>query len=302
MIQLRDNCARSEAGYSDPMQPEPMNNSIDLQHLYFNRGLVPDHLAIFARWADQSATLRAANPGMTTLTTGPKPRQKVDIFKGAPNSSVVLFVHGGYWQAMDRETHHFAAQGLLSHGITVAFAGYTLAPEASIDQILSEIRASVVALCQHMNRPIVISGHSAGGHIASAILASDWLTTRAALGFHPVSGGLPISGVFELEPLLATTMNQALKLDVVSARRLSTRLWPAPAGQRAIVAVGGDESSEFLRQTRGLVAAWMTSGVDCTELIVPGTNHFTVLDHFSDPESALTRAALALATQMPAGA
>ncbi len=272
----------------------------DFQTLYFNRGLVPDHAAIFARWTAASEALRRTHGGMITLDAGPKPRQRVDVFPAGPaDAPVHLFVHGGYWQAMDRTMHHFIAEGLIAHGITAAFSGYTLAPDASISDILAETGAAVTALCRHVGRPIVISGHSAGGHIASAMLASDWGVATAELGFAPIAGALPISGVFELEPLLHTSMNQALKLDLGSARRLSTRLWEPPVGARAVIAVGGAESAEFLRQTRGLAVSWMAAGVDCAELIVPDTNHFTVLDDFARPDGLLTRVAVALATGAP---
>jgi arylformamidase len=274
---------------------------IDLQALYFNRGLVPDHMAIFAGWAKASEALRQRQ-APTRLQVGPKPRHILDVFEAGPNAPVHLFVHGGYWQATDPALHHFVAEGPLAHGITTAFAGYTLAPEASIDDIVAEIRASVIALCRHVGKPITISGHSAGGHLTGAMMVSDWSTTRAALGFDPILAGMPISGVFELEPLLKTTMNDALKLDVAAARRNSIRLWPAPRNQRAVIVVGGEESSEFLRQTRGLAVAWMASGVECSELIVPGTNHFTVLADLAAPDGSMAKAVAALAFDKPLGA
>lgn len=228
---------------------------------------------------------------------GDAARQRLDIFEpeGGAGGPVALFVHGGYWQAMDRSYFSHMARGANAHGITVAVAGYTLCPEVTISAIVDEIRQAVAFVAKHFKKPVTVYGHSAGGHLTACMLATDWPSVDPSLAAGTVPAGLAISGLFELEPLVPTSLNKRLGLDVAEARRLSPLLWQAPAGRSLVACVGGDESWEFRRQTRDMVARWGAGGVAARAVEVPGAGHFSVIAPLSDPESAITRDLVALA-------
>jgi arylformamidase len=272
---------------------------LDLEREYNNRGLVPDHLAIFDANARDAAAYRVARDGIAEIDVpyGDAPRQRYDLFPvDAPDAPFVLFVHGGYWQAMSKANYSHLAAGPNGRGMTLALAGYTLCPDTTVAGILDEMRRLVVVLAKRFAKPMVVSGHSAGGHLAAALLATDWAGYAPDLGFDPVPAALPISGVFDLAPLVVTSMNVKLGLDVDEARRLSPILWKAPAGKRCVAVVGAEESSEFRRQTRDLAAHWAGAGVAARGVEVPGTNHFTVIAGYAEAESDLTRGLSALTT------
>lgn len=270
---------------------------LDLEREYNNRGLVPNHLAIFERNARDAADYRIACDGRAEIDVayGDAPRQRYDLFPTeAADAPLVLFVHGGYWQAMSKANYSHMAKGPNGHGMMVALAGYTLCPETTVAGILDEMRRLVVVLAKRFSRPVVVTGHSAGGHLTAALIGTNWAAYAPDLGFDPVPAGLPISGVFDLSPLVVTSMNLKLGLDVDEARRLSPMLWAPPAGKRCVAVVGGDESSEFRRQTRDFASAWGAAGVATRSVEVPGTNHFTVIDGYAEAESDLTRGLAAL--------
>lgn len=263
---------------------------MDLDVEYDNRARVPEHPAIFARWQAASAALRgsavAADLG---VPYGPGPRQFLDIVwpQTDRRAPVVLFIHGGYWRSLHPRDHTFAAAGCLAHDVAMAFAGYDLAPEVSIGTIMAQARAAALALVRRIGRPVVVCGHSAGGHLAAVLTATDWRSLDADAPADLVAAGLGISGVYDLAPLRATRLNETLRIGADEAPAWSPVLWPAPAGRVFDVVVGGAESREFLRQSRDLAAAWSGAGGACRCVETPGANHFTVVDALADPASPL---------------
>jgi arylformamidase len=187
------------------------------------------------------------------------------------------------------------AAGAVAHGARVAVMGYTLCPAATVSTIVDEARAAATLLARRFRRPLTVAGHSAGGHLAAALIASDWRELAAELGFAPVAAAMPISGLFDLPPLVGTSVNVKLGLDEAEARRLSPIEWAAPAGARVVAVVGAEESGEYLRQTRDLVARWGEGGVAARGVELAGADHFTVIAPLSDHDSDLTRGLLALA-------
>lgn len=276
-----------------------MTATIDLEAEYNNRARVPEHPAHLAAWARDAAAYRIAcgDRAILDIAYGEHPRQRLDLFlpEGGVGGAVVLFLHGGYWQALGKSSFSHMAAGANAHGITVAVAGYTLCPDISIAGIVDEVRAAVVAVAQRFGKPLTVYGHSAGGHLAAAMAATDWGKEAPGLGFDPVPAALPISGLFELEPLVPTSINEKLGLDLAEARRLSPIYWPPPKGKRIVAVAGGDESNEFLRQTRDLAERWSAAGVIARAVTVAGTNHFTVIGPLADPNADLTRGLAALA-------
>ena len=263
---------------------------IDHETEYNNRARVKETPEIMARWSAQSAHQRAATPAYAELAYGGATRQRYDLFSTPTrghSTPLVVYIHGGYWQRGDRKDYSFVARDFTARGIDVAIPSYTLAPFASIGDIYAEMKQCLAVLWRrHGRRPVVI-GHSAGGHLAAALLATDWSTTPGVPD-DLVRAAYAISGVFELEPLIPTSLNEALKLEPAEARAMSPLLWPAPPKDRWLVAAaGGEESREFLRQSLVIAGAWSAAGVKAECVVVPGANHFTIVDHLSNPDSAM---------------
>lgn len=255
---------------------------MDAETEYNNRARVPEHPAILARWLRAAEAFRAAIPP-ETLPYGPGPREAMDLFlpRGVERPPVVMFFHGGYWQALDRSAVSHVAAGLVALGVAVGVPSYDLCPQVPLAHICKQAEAAALALRAHMGSSMLVSGHSAGGHLAA------WLLAR--MPPEVVAAALPISGLFWLEPLLPTSINAALGLDAQAARALSPALLPPP-GRPVIAAVGGEESGEFLRQSREFATAWGGRAE-----VLAGLNHFTVLGPLSEPRHPLTMRAAALA-------
>lgn len=233
-----------------------------------------------ARWAERAEAARAAHTP-ERIAYGPGPREVIDLFtpEGLPDAPVAVFLHGGYWQALDGQAFHGLAPALLSHGIAVAIPTYDLAPSVSLGQILRQVRAATELIRDRAGyRPLVL-GHSAGGHMAAALLSEG----RAG-------AAVAISGVFDLAPLLETSLNDALRLDPLMANALSPIHWPvpdgsSPGGTTLDCWVGADESAEFLRQSHAMADRWGTAGADTRVRELAGLNHFTVLDPLFEADS-----------------
>ena len=262
---------------------------MDLEAEYNNRLKVPEHATIQARWTEGAAAFRAAHPhAELALPYGPTPRQALDIFwpGSARDAPLAVFVHGGYWQRGDRSGSSHLARGLLAHGVAVAMPSYDLCPQVTLAVLVEQVRDAAAFLVRRHDRPMLASGHSAGGHLAAMLLATDW----AARGVRAdaIRAALPISGLFDLPPLTHTSINDAVGLDTAEAARLSPLFLPRPAGPLHAV-VGGDEGAEYARQSQSIADAW--GGIWES---VPRCNHFTVLEPLGEPGSALVLTALRL--------
>jgi arylformamidase len=272
--------------------------AIDHEAEYNNRIRIPEYLEFVERWRTVSAAWRDAAGGELDLPYGPGERQRYDLFPaggpGAP-APLVVHIHGGYWPLGRRQDTAFVSRAFNAAGIDVAIPSYSLCPSVSVLQIIDELRACVAALWQRTRKRPIAIGHSAGGHLTAALLATDW---RAVPGVPAdlVRAGCAISGVFELAPLIPTTMNRALQLDDAAAAAASPALWPPPPpGRTLVAAVGAEETPEFHRQSRALVEAWARAGVATEYLPVPGVHHFSVVDELTRPDSVLFRRIVALA-------
>jgi arylformamidase len=257
---------------------------------YNNRQRVPQFADILADWQRRSEATRARTPGARDVAYGPDPRQAFDLFepaRGGATAPLVVFIHGGYWRSLDRRSFSFAAEGLLAHGVAVAMPSYRLCPTVKVADIIADMRTFLPALYRATGRRAAITGHSAGGHLAAALLATDW----ADVGDVPADlarYGYAISGVFDLAPLVSTSINDALRETVDTTPAVSPMLWPLPRKDRWLTAaVGGDESSEFVRQSVDMAATWSAGGVAAEAVIVPRTNHFTVLEDLARADSAM---------------
>jgi len=266
----------------------------DYEAEYNNRARVPEHPEIFARWAREAEDYRAEamkeRRAELGLQYGDTPRQTIDLFspKRAAEAPLALFIHGGYWRSLDPSMFSQAARGANAHGIGVAVAGYDLCPEVTIAEIIDQIRHACLFLWLRTGRRMMVYGHSAGGHLAAAMLATDWRGLYPKTPADLVPAAYSISGLFDLTPLLQVSMAADLRLDEGSARATSPLFWPPPAAGRAFhAAAGALESGEFLRQSRVIAEAWGKAGVKTRYEEIAGTNHFTVVDALRDPASPM---------------
>ena len=275
--------------------------SINYEIEYDNRGRVREHPEIFARWERETKDYRALAKGAQLgLSYGPAPRNTVDLFPVKnPNGPFAMFIHGGWWRSLDPSMFSQLAAGPNANGITVAVVGYELCPTCSIANIIEQMRTATLYLWRKFYKRIFVYGHSAGGHLAACMLATDWKKIAPDAPADLVPAAYAISGVFDLMPLLHVSQNADLRLDEKSARAVSPLYWPAPMGRTLDAVVGSLESSEFLRQSRAIAEAWGKSAKTRYEQI-KGTNHFTVVDPLGSPDSAMTKRVVDLAKQVAA--
>jgi arylformamidase len=277
--------------------------AIDYEAEYNNRARVPEHPEIFARWTRDAAAYREAarrarraDLGLSYGTTG---RQAVDLFRPTgETTAIALFIHGGYWRSLDPALFSHMAGGLNARGVTVAVAGYDLCPQVSIPEIIGQIRTACQFLWSRFGRRILVYGHSAGGHLAACMAATDWTGIDSTLPADLTPIAMAISGLFDLEPLVGVSMNADLRLDAAEARRVSPLFWPIGADRTLDAVVGGLESNEFLRQSRAIADTWGEKGADTLYQEVAGANHFTVIDPLADPNSEMVGRLATLATRL----
>ena len=266
---------------------------------YNLRAAFPDYPQWFARWAADSEAARARLEGCLNLRYGSGPRQTVDLFPAAQPRGALLFIHGGYWRALDKSDHAFVAPPLIAQGIGVAVINYDLCPDVSIARIVDECREGVAWLRREGTRygvpaeRLVVAGHSAGGHLAAMLVATDWSALGSPSG---LAGAVAVSGVFDLEPLVQVSFNADLKLDRARARAVSPIHLRPRSSVPMLCAAGADETSEFIRQSWLLWERWPECHPHGRHgpLFVPERHHFSVVSDLGNPASELARQTLAM--------
>jgi len=282
---------------------EPLTIDVHLEAQYNARAAVPEHVEIQADWQRRSERLRATRDCKLDLAYGDGERHKLDLFTAAAsNGPLQMFLHGGYWQRGDRRANHFVAEGLCAHGVNVAMVGYDLCPSVTLDDIVAQTRAALAWLWRNADAlgfdagRIQVCGHSAGGHLAAMLMATHWPGQGADLPVDAIHSGLAISGLYQLEPLRHTSLNEALAMDAETATRNSPASLPGTGSAPFTAAVGGLESAEFHRQAATLAERWRDRSGAVDILNVPGTNHFTILEQLAR-QGVLLERALALLEQ-----
>lgn len=247
-----------------------------LDAAYNNSAAVKNSTDIVAGWEARSAALRSRFSHLD-LVYGKEARNRIDLLEASPAAPLLVFVHGGYWQMRAKEMFAFLAAGPLAHGIGVALVGYTLAPAKRLDGIVAEIRAAL----DFLGRDVVLSGWSAGGHLTAMCMD------------HPrVTAGLAISGIYDLEPLRHSYINEKLRLDEAEARRNSPSLLSGLHSVRKplVIAYGRAELPELQRQSVEYAKARPSARLMGLE----GHDHFTILSELESPAGALTQEVLRL--------
>jgi len=263
-----------------------MTAQFDWDDAYANGAYIEGADDYPARWDDAAAEWREVEHSIgrarLNLPYGEGARHRFDLFlpAGKPEG-VVVFVHGGYWRAFDNKSWSHLAAGATARGWAVAMPSYTLSPEARIDQITEEIRQALHKIAETTRGPIVLTGHSAGGHLVSRMLCRDVpLSPEVAERLQKV---VPISPLSDLRPLIQTQMNDDFRMDEAAAIAESPVMEADPRPVPVTVWVGADERPVFLDQARWLADAW-GAGLH----IADGLHHFDVIDALAEPDSALT--------------
>ncbi|GCD88036.1 alpha/beta hydrolase [Nocardioides sp. LS1] len=236
----------------------------------------------------------------TTLQFGSSADEVLDLFVPPRANTGILhvFLHGGYWQALSKDDASFPAQWFNARGDSYAAVNYTLAPHASLEAIVEQCRDAVAWLFLNADQlgfapgRIILSGSSAGAHLAAMVAITDW-ESRGVAG-NPVKGVVLLSGVYELSPLLSTYINDAVRLTLESALELSPLLLvqDRQISTPAILAWGEHETDTFKRESRAMAAALARSGAEVTELEIAGRNHFDLVHDLADPSTGLGREVL----------
>lgn len=251
---------------------------------YANGAFIPGAADYPARWTAAAAAFRAGLGARLreNLPYGPGARHRFDLMlpEGAAQG-ILVFIHGGYWMAFSHRDWSHLAAGPLARGWAVAMPSYTLAPEARISAMTAEIASACRAIGAQVPGPMVVTGHSAGGHLSARMGCADLALSPARV--------VPISPLAELTPLMATGMNDTLHLDPEEAAAESPARHALCPGTSAHIWVGAEERPAFLWQARTLAEEW---SAPCS--YAAGAHHFNVLDPMADPDSALTDTLLAL--------
>jgi arylformamidase len=258
---------------------------------YNNRARIPEHPAILQAWSDDSALARQALRSVLDVPYGSHPSERLDIFPAAaPGAAVLVYIHGGYWRALDKRDQSFIATPFVKAGATVIMPNYALCPAVRIQDIALQLVQALAWVYRHAAdygadpSRLVVAGHSAGGHLAAMLLACRWQQVGADLPAQLVRGALSISGLFDLGPLRkAPFLAPDLQLTPACVRQLSPAAWPAPSGP-LVALVGGDESEEFHRQNALIAQAWGPKTVRACEAVAQ-CNHMNVLNQLANPAS-----------------
>ncbi|ARP83753.1 esterase [Bordetella genomosp. 8] len=276
-----------------------------LDDQYNARATVPDFSVITRQYAEESARARATLPCMLDVAYGDHPDETLDIFPAAERARastgpapVFVFLHGGYWRLLSKDDSSSMAPAFTRAGAMLVAVNYSLAPAVTLDHIVDQIRRAMAWLhrnvAAHGGDParIHVGGSSAGGHLTGMLLTDDW-QARYGVPADIVRGAAPLSGLFDMTPLVHTHINDWMRLTPEDAARNSPMLH-LPARPCPVVASHGEnETDEFKRQTRDYVDALRARGGDARYVATPGSNHFDIVLRLNDPDAPITRAIFA---------
>jgi len=248
-----------------------------------NSVAVAGSMEMVTGWEQRSGEMRKRFPDTVDLRYGPRERNRIDFLKAADNAPTLLFIHGGYWQMRSKEVFTVVAEGPMAHGINVALIGYTLAPDATLDEIVAEIHAGIDFLSGQLPalgaavESIVVSGWSAGGHL-----------TAMALSHPKVRAGMAISGIYDLEPIRHSYLNEKLRADEATSRRNSPMMQEGGPLKPLSLVVGSAELPLLRKQTADFAGHRARYGLPVTYEEIPGADHFTIMHEMMSPKGRIT--------------
>ena len=268
---------------------------------YNNRLHVPEYADYLNRWELLSRETEQKLQVIKDIAYGNLQRERLDLYPSLqPQSKTLIFIHGGYWQMLDKSMFHFIANGFHSYGVTTVLLTYPLAPEASIDQIVLSCRNAIKWLYGNINTfngdpdEMYVAGHSAGGHLAAMLMATDWKLFNPGISANVLKGICTISGLFNLVPMYHSYVNKVLKMDMETATGNSPVMLEPLNSCPLIVAVGDAETAEFNDQSKEFYTCWKNKGVDIELLQLPRQNHYSIAEAIVDTQSSLHQALLQL--------
>ena len=272
-----------------------MGSSVEQEYVFRDR--YPEREAVYRRFDSESSEARRTLGCLVDVAYGEGERERFDLFLGEAVGPLIVFVHGGYWQSLSKDRYSFVARGLVQKGFSVALPNYPLAPVVPLAQIVESLYRCVPAIFAALSDagrapPFwIVSGHSAGGHLAAMMAIADWPARRVNV---PLAGCVPISGIFDLQPLIGTSLNRVLRLDLHGAAILSPARICAHGARMAAV-VGADETPSFITQSENYVRHWQACGGRAELALLSKRNHYTILCDLTEEQSAIEGRILSLA-------
>jgi arylformamidase len=268
------------------------------EHQYNPRLTVKDAALILPEWRKRAQATREKHPPMGDIKYGPHPRENLDLFR-APNAhATVVYIHGGYWRMLSKLETSWVAEHFVEQGISVALINYPLCPDVPLYHIRNSVQRAFAhlwhkVLTNHERQKIIVTGHSAGGHLAALHLATDW--TDYNMPRNPIAGVVSLSGVFDVAPLINTSMNVDLRLTPETAAPLNLHNANLMCDAPLLLAVGADEPHAFHQQSGDLAKAWPALKPEI--LALSATNHYTIVDHLAARDGVLHNYVCAIAGQ-----
>ncbi len=272
--------------YRDFETQEELDAQYDPERTVPNAGFYAD---LYGRESD---LLRSERDHSLRVPFGPTLAEHSDLYPVGENSPVLIYIHGGYWRARTSREFGFVARGPGSLGVATVVTNYALCPAVTMDEIVRQTRAALAWVHENAESfggdpgRIHVAGHSAGGHLVAMLLATDW-EAEYGLPSDVIKSATAISGLFDLAPFPYTFLQPKLQLTWDQVHKNSPILHVPDAAPPLLLAYGEDETDEFKRQSEGFLEAWRTRGLQGERLVLPGKNHYDVIDGFLDSESVL---------------
>jgi arylformamidase len=253
-----------------------------------------DFQALLGVWARRSEAFRGGAEAQLDCAYDEGPRDRIDLFRcGKRNAELLVFIHGGYWQRGDKSGFSFIAEPFVETGVDVALVGYPLCPHTGVGSIVSQIRKAIIWLWRNAGKlgissqRINICGHSAGGQLTAMMLATRWSKFASNVPTDLVKTGIPISGLYQLEPLRHTTINDVLGMDASVAHRNSPQFLKPLTQAPVLVTLGGTETEQFFWQMDQFVEQWGSFSPSIQTFIEPGVDHFDVINRLAQADSSI---------------
>lgn len=270
-----------------------------LESLYVIGKLRDDLPNLMESWAKRSEIFRSAADGLVDQPYGDNPREKIDIFYcGKSDAPLLVYLHGGYWQRGDKSIYSFIAKPFVEQEVDVALVSYPLCPQVSLTELVNSVRQSLVFLFNNAKKlkinadRINICGNSAGGHLVAMMLATQWTELDPKLPPDLIKFAVPVSALYQLEPLRHTTLNEAVGLDADEARLNSPQFLSAATNTPILAAVGGTETPVFLEQLESFAQQWQSESRPIEKHIEADADHFDIIERLGNDESEIFKAIL----------
>lgn len=265
-----------------------------LEDNYVVSKLRHDLAELMESWVERSAIYRANANALLDQPYGDDPREKLDIFySGKANAPLLIYLHGGYWQRGDKSIYSYIAEAFVGEAIDVAVVGYPICPQASLTSLVGSVRQALIYLYKQAGELKIsrdrfnICGNSAGGHLVAMMIATDWLDIDADIPNDLIKFAAPLSGLYELEPLRHTSLNEAIGLDEVEANSNSPLFLRPASNAPMLAAVGGTETPVFFEQMDALIQNWRSGTLLIEQHIESEADHFDMIERLGDTNSDL---------------